>query len=706
MSELIFSGAEVSIVISAAEAGPQGPTGPAGVDGPSGPTGPTGPQGDPGDPGGPTGPTGPTGAQGEVGPTGPQGEQGEAGADGAQGPTGPTGAVGPAGATGPTGPQGADSTVPGPTGPAGATGATGPTGPAGADSTVAGPTGPAGATGPTGPTGATGADSTVPGPTGPTGAQGPVGDTGPAGADSTVPGPTGPTGPAGETGPTGADSTVPGPTGPQGEVGPTGPTGPAGATTLDGLTDSDIYGDAGQYNQYLKWNPDTQKWERNQISFGQEFTGLWIDNPQPGEVIRFTQWDDGQGNSGSDWFNRKLEFNYDLQGVWVQNPQNGQVLTWADFGNGEGEWQNQDASGGGGGGAATQVTVEVKNAHPTDTIYPGTLLYADSYNDGAIRVLPLDMNGTLPDPESVVGVLINQQIAPNEYGTALVYGVVSNVTNNSNIGANVALYPRFDYPGAIGALDTQIDDAFEFPIGYTLDNADPEQGQEPRIFVNMFKSRFYAASGGGSTEPAAQSNIVARSLFQGKWTSEKWGQSGYGQENLWDGVLAWWPLPLLNQSSFDSVRIWLMEYNSEQEQLDNQGGDLKFAIYSVGSDGLPNALLHDLGTISNLHTGTNFWGGPGGWFQKDFSAVTLDAGNYFVGVTYHSGVQTPEESKRTIFQGYVDPFYIGNPSGGDGFRGGKWPFPLNAAWPQTLNGGEKWDGGDNASLARIQIRGA
>ena len=672
MSELIFSGAEVSIVISAAEAGPQGPTGPAGVNGPSGPTGPTGPQGDPGDPGGPTGPTGPTGAQGGVGPTGPQGEQGVAGADGQAGPTGPTGAVGPAGATGPTGPQGADSTVAGPTGPAGAIGATGPTGPAGADSTVAGPTGPAGAVGATGPTGATGADSTVPGPTGPTGAQGPVGDTGPAGADSTVPGPTGPAGSdgldgaIGPTGPAGADSTVPGPTGPAGADGATGQTGTQGdtvATTLDGLTDTDIYGDANQSSQALIWDEQNSMWVRRRFAFGQEFGGLWVDNPQEG-----------------------------------------QVLTWADFGDGNGEWQNQDASGGGGGSAATQLTVAIKNAHPTDTIYPGTLLYAESYNDGAVKVMPLDMNGTLPDPEDIVGILINNQLAPNEYGTALVYGVATNVTNNSNYGANVALYPTFDYAGAIGSLDANVPAEFQYPVAYTLDPNDPNQGQQSSIFVNMFKSRFFTApSSGGGGGTAIQSNIVARSLFTDKWSSESWGHSGTEQNNLWESGVVWWPLPLLNQDSLNSVRIFLQEYNNGQDQNDNGGGDLKFAIYSVGANGLPETLLHDLGTITNFDNGITFHGGNGAWFQKDFTAVTLDAGNYFIGVQYYNGAAIPQDGTNVRYQGYTSPFFIGNPSQGSGFRGN---MDLSATWFATLNEGQAWDGSDFAILPRIQIKGA
>lgn len=814
MSEIVVSGAEVSLIISAAEAGPQGP---AGADGPIGPTGPTGPQGADGIAAefgatGPTGATGPQGEQGIQGPTGPAGADGTIGVDGAVGPTGPTG------------PQGADSTVQGPTGPAGAVGATGPTGPQGADSTVAGPTGPAGATGDTGPQGPAGADSTVPGPAGDTGPQGPIGDTGPAGADSTVPGPTGPAGADGTdgvdgaTGPTGPQGEV-GPTGPQGEVGPTGPAGASAsffsyraeidgvdpvasghigwdtvgqldattlsfshftldgndvtvaihsaqagdiiiladagdhtnlqqwridstgtdagtfdtfsATLLDGsyvfsnneqvtlyylrntqlavsdLIDTDIYGDPNQANQYLKWNEQNQKWERTQITFGQEFQGMWIDNPQDGEVLRYTQWDDGQGNSGADWYNRRLELNYDLQGVWVDNPQNGQVLTWADFGNGQGEWQNQDPSGGGGGGgAATQLTVAIKNAHPTDTIYPGALLYAESYNDGAVKVMPLDLNGTLPDPEELVGILIDNPLAPNEYGTALVFGVATNVTNNSNYGPNAALYPRFDYPGAIGPFEQNAPAEFQYPVAHTLDANDPNQGQESFIFVNMFKSRFFTApsSGGGGT--AIQSNIVARTFFTDKWSSEKWGHSSTGQENLWEGVIAWWPMPLLNDSSIKAVRIFLQEYASSQEQTDNGGGDLIFGIYAPGSNGLPSTLVADLGTITNFDNGITFWGGPGAWFQKDFAQLDLAAGNYFVGVTYHAGTVDPANSKRAIMQGYIEPFFIGNPSQGDGFRGGKWPFPLDPVWPATLSGGEAWDTGDNAILPRIQVLGA
>ena len=750
------------------ELGPTGPTGPqgeAGLDGADGATGDTGPAGATG-PTGPigadstvAGPTGPTGATGDTGPTGPQGADSTV-----VGPTGPTGA------TGSTGPQGADSTVEGPTGPQGEVGATGPQGEAGPTGPT-GATGPAG-TGGTAILDASGEQiisasdgSTVtfsPNIANPdvnafftvgsyvlltdltdqigaqygtitsysgggslmtisrdyspqdgvqiggnvggfrivlVGPRGPQGEVGPTGADSTVPGATGPAGATGATGPAGAD----------GATGPTGPQGEAGATTLDGLTDTDIYSGPNQPSQALIWDEQNSMWVRRTFSFGQEFDGLWIDQPQDGEVLRYSDWDDGQGNTGSDWFNRKLDFNYDLNSVGVGNPQDGQVLTWADFGDGNGEWQNQDASGGGGGGAATQVTVEVKNAHPTETIYPGTLLYAEQYNDGAVKVLPLDMSaGTLPDPESVVGVLINNQLAPNEYGTALSYGLAKNIYNNNNVGGNVALYPRLDYPGAFGPLDETIDDAFKFPVGYTLDNSDPNQGQEARIFFDFHKSKFYAAAagggggngngGGGGSEPAPQSIFVARSTFADKYSSEKYGQSGTNTNNLWNNSITWWPFTLLNEGSIKAFRIL-----AATNDASDAGGDLSFAVYEAGSNGLPSTLVQVLGSLDNLAQIT-----VAAWLQLDFTPITLSGGNYYLGLQYYkTGSEVSGSEVKITYFGFQDAFFLGNPSLGDGFRGVvAWPPATGIQWDNTLTSSQAWDTSDFATLPRVQFLGA
>ena len=102
---------------------------------------------------------------------------GAAGPQGVPGLTGATGATGPAGATGATGAQG----LVGPAGSIGPIGLSGPVGPIG-------PSGPVGPIGPTGPTGATGAQGPagVAGAAGATGAQGPQGLQGAQGAPGTA----------------------------------------------------------------------------------------------------------------------------------------------------------------------------------------------------------------------------------------------------------------------------------------------------------------------------------------------------------------------------------------------------------------------------------------------------------------------------------------------------------------------------------------
>ena len=654
MSEIIVSGAEVSLVISAGGAGPQGP---------AGPTGPTGAQGV-------AGTAANIGATGPTGPQGPTGAAGEQGSDGSAGATGPTGAAGLTGATGPTGATGNDSTVVGPTGPSGPQGATGLQGETGADSTVAGPSGA------TGPTGA-------------------VGPTGPTGADSTVVGPTGAQGEAGPTGPQGADSTVAGPTGADGSVGPTGPTGAAGADgseTLDALTDTDIYGDPQVGSQVLVWDEGASKWIRRKLSFGQEFEDLWTGGAQSGQTLIFNDYGNGDGSGA--WLPGDLGLNnlWDV-GFDPGNTENGSVLTFVDFGEGNYQWQAQSAGGGGGGG---NVTVAVKNASGTDTMYPGTLVYASEYNDGAVKVLPVDVNNSTPsDLTTVIGV-ITEQLNPNDYGTATVYGTVTNIMNNSNFGANAPLYAGTDYPGQL--TGTQGSGDYAQPVGYVLD---PNDGGS--VFINLFKSIF-AASASGSSASAIQSNIVARSLFQDKWSSENWGHSGTAQNNAWDGSIIWWPLPLLAQDTFNSTRAYLDVYNSESDQQANGGGDIHFAVYSVGPDGLPLELLHDLGQITNFDDGIDLYVSPGMFFQLDHSNITLEAGNYFIGMRYNSGATTPETGKNIRYSGYVDPFFIGNPSQGSGFRGSA---QINtASWQQTLGSSQAWDGSDFANLPRIQIKGA
>jgi hypothetical protein len=580
---------------------------------------------------------------------------------------------------------------------------------------------------------------------------------------------------------------------------------------------------ANEGSLFMAWDEQNQEWVRRRITFGQEFDGMWVDNPQEGQVLTYVT--DGQGNYF--WYNADAQggggggaatqvtfeiknaqetdtlwpgmivyadqYNdgaimvraLDLNAQELPNPEQvlgivinnsveagqygtalaygvatnvfnnfnvgantalfagkdypGQIRDFDDTIPGQFMYpiaytldnsdpgQQQEArifvnffknqyapaggDGGGGSTAAAQIAIEVKNINNNnDTYYPGTLVYVDQYNDGAPCVLALDLNAqTLPDPEQVLGVVINGQIDPGQYGTVLVYGMTTNITNNFNFGQNTALYPATNYPGSIQpeGNETQNTPAeFMFPVAYTLDASNPEQGQEARVFVDMFKSKFYAASGGGGVPAeAVQSNIVARSLFTDKWSSEKWGHSGNDQNNLWEDGVVWWPLPLLNQDSLNSVRIYLTEYNSSQEQIDNGGGDIGFAIYSTGSDGLPSLLLHNLGYITNWDNGITFWGGNGAWFQKDFTAVTLDAGNYFIGVRYEAGTTDPALGKHIKYQGYVDPFYIGNPSQGNGFRGAL-GITQDATWPTNLSSNQAWDGSDFATLPRIQVKGA
>jgi hypothetical protein len=253
-----------------------------------------------------------------------------------------------------------------------------------------------------------------------------------------------------------------GPTGPQGEVGPTGPAG-AGDMALSDLTDADISSDPDQPSQVLAWNETTDLWERRKLSFGTEFDGLWVDNPQEGQVLTYVS--DGEG--GFLWFN-----------------------TYPS----------------GGGGNADQLKVFIKNNSGTTAIPVGTLVYAVSYNDGALKVEPVDVATSTPaDPTKIVGIVVDNEVAADDYGYALISGKMS-YDNSVFSGSNTALYA-----GNAGALtETAPAAPYNVAIAWTLDSSSTGE-----MFVDFKKSAY--ATGGASLSAINYAGVVNPPMVSGSY---------------------------------------------------------------------------------------------------------------------------------------------------------------------------------------------
>jgi hypothetical protein len=421
---------------------------------------------------------------------------------------------------------------------------------------------------------------------------------------------------------------------------------------LSDLIDADIYGDPDQTAQALVWNPDTDKWER-----------------------------------------RRLDINYDLNGISVDQGsiQGGHVLTWAAFEEG-GEWQAQAPAGG--STEAKVVLVDIKNVSG-ETIYPGAVVYATDYDDGAVKVSLLDLSTTPPDPEQIVGLVYPNSIDDGEYGTAVVYGTVANITDNSNWGPNTPLYPGADFPGQLRPLDTNIPADFQIPIAYSLDGSDPEEEQTPFIFVNMFKHSFAVGE-------AAPSDGIPDIINFSRPRPDSWIPSGLMGDNdptsvvdnnAWAHSIIWHPILLGADATFEAVKLHLTELNNPDSLTGN--GSIKFAIYTADPEtGLPKNLVDELGEYS-LTASTNI-----GIVQLNFDSVFVAAGMYYLGFSYqHPDYEQGVNDIAVKYEGYLRPYWPGNPASGSpsangGFRGGNDFSQNSGAWPATLNEGQAFDGSD------------
>lgn len=263
---------------------------------------------------------------------------------------------------------------------------------------------------------------------------------------------------------------------------------------LNELHDVDTAGDAGAPSQALIWDEATNTWIRRRFSFGTEFDGLWNDNPQEGQVLTYVS--DGMG--GFTWLN-----------AWPS----------------------------GGGSTSDKLKVAIKNNSSSTSLLVGTLVYVTNYNDGALKVAPVNVATSTPsDPSKIVGIVVDSDVAADDYGYALVYGQMPR--DNSTSGPDVPLYP-----GNAGALTTTAPASpYNFAVAYPVDGASSPDGV---MFVDMFK-----AIGAVSASASVEHNVPL--MQSGKYYPNITGT--LGTNGSLNGNRTWFlPLIVPETTTFDRV---------------------------------------------------------------------------------------------------------------------------------------------------------
>lgn len=397
---------------------------------------------------------------------------------------------------------------------------------------------------------------------------------------------------------------------------------------LNELHDVDTAGDAGAPSQALIWDEATSTWIRRRFSFGTEFDGLWNDNPQEGQVLTYVS--DGMG--GFTWLN-----------AWPS----------------------------GGGSTSDKLKVAIKNSSSSVALTIGTLVYVTNYNDGALKVAPVDVATSTPsDPSKIVGIVVDADVAADDYGYALVYGQMPR--DNSTSGPDVPLYP-----GNAGALTTTAPASpYNFAVAYPVDGASSPDGV---MFVDMFKAIGAAGSSGATVDPLAYTPVPGRyfpSLFGAVLSS-----------GLSSGTAVFNPIAVSKDTNIDAFVFHYNAANSSNNiqlrlglyandtSYDRPGELLVSGLYTTTATEVANTEVVVTFTETTLTPGV-YWiainndaSSPGGAVSQNLRATNTASGPYTPWSEYMTDASGSTTSLRGSYQ-RTSPSVSGLPSDATTF----WPL--------------------------------